>query len=235
MNESTPSMPETPEPVPPTPPSTPPSKPKSSKMMIIAAAVVGAIVIVGGVAFGLGWLHMPAQKAALQEDQFKGVTIPELGVKIADPDNRGLNIFYDDSDKAQCEANKNYLVQNACDNYLKSDTGHCKDANLNDGFSCGYYLYDNTTYDASAATSPTDTHADKYYKCGSDLTIYEITSDKKTADTDTTADVQVGDRTISLWAHTSHKDSGCDDATSSAATAAIKNLLQYVKANLSAQ
>lgn len=186
----------------------------------------------------IGWLVWDKNKnpTSTQSNSTsnKSLEIPELGVKIADPENRGLAIFYDDkTEKANCAANKNYYANNVCDNYLMST--HCEDMNIEDGTTCRYYIYDNTTYNPASLTSTNPTEYAKYFKCDSDFTIYETSAQyaNKTS-SDYSATVKVGDKYISVWAHGPHMETTCDAASAANADTEIKSLLQYVKSNISA-
>lgn len=187
----------------------------------------------------IGWLVWSRQNTTDNKtqdatgSQFKSVEIPELGVKIADPENRGLKIYYDDSGKANCEANEDYYADNGCSSYLNST--HCEDMNVDDGYVCSYYIYDNTTYNPASNTSSNAAEFAKYYQCDSDLTIYESSPKYDNRErSDFTALVKIGDKSISLWAHGSQLGSTCDDTSATRTDTYMKNLVQYVKNNTSA-
>ncbi len=191
------------------------------------------VILLLGLAGVIGWLvwskNSTTQSAT---SQTKSIEIPEIGVKIADPENRGLAVFYDDSAKQPCLTNKNYYANNGCDMYLNST--HCTDTNLTDGSVCSYYIYDNTTYKPGSNTSENAATYAKYFQCDSDLTIYEGNpTNNYDSGSGMTGSVKVGNKVIALWAHGNVKGS-CDDTTSSATDAYMKDLLKYVKANVSA-
>lgn len=210
-------------------------KTKQSGFSVVEVLLVLLVVALVGVIGWLVWSKNSSPTSSRSNNTgTKSLEIPELGVKIADPENRGLAIFYDDQDaKANCTANKNYYSNNACDNYLMST--HCEDMNVEDSASCIYFIYDNTTYNAASNTSVNPTEYAKYFKCDSDFTIYETSAESAgQAQTDFSTTVKVGDKYIGLWAHGPHMDSTCDEASAASASAEVKSLLQYVKNNVSA-
>lgn len=224
---------------------TPPSQPtralppKQPRWMIALIAALVVIVVGSGVVGGVMlFSHNDGQKAANTNTQTTTATtveIPEIGIKITDPENRGLAIFYDDNGKEQCQTNKNYYANNGCNNYLNSTTGHCQDMNLNDAGICTYYIYDHTTYTPGVNTNINAANAARYFQCDSDLTIYQVSaSDNRPSDTDLTATVKVGDKSIALWAHGPTGDTSCDKTTAQSTRDYMKDLVQYVKSNLSA-
>lgn len=210
-------------------------KTRQSGFSVVEVLLVLLVVALVGV---IGWLVWSKNSSPTSTQSnntaAKSVEIPELHIKIADPENRGLAVFYNDTGaKANCAANRNYYANNVCDNYLMST--RCEDMNVEDGTTCSYYIYDNTTYNPASASSVNPTEWAKYFKCDSDLTIYATSAqyaDK--APTDLSATVKVGDKYISVWAHEPGIHSTCDEASAASAAAEIKNLLQYVKSNVSA-
>lgn len=208
----------------------------TKKQSGFSAVEVILVVLVLGLVGVIGWLVWSKNSAPTNTQsstQTKSVEIPEIGVKIADPENRGLAVYYDDSAKEPCLTNKDYYVNNGCNKYLTST--HCKDDDLTDGSACMYYIYDNTTYKPGSNTSENAAAFAKYFQCDSDLVIYQTKSeDANQAATDYTATFDVDGKTIALWGHGTILDSSCNDADSAKTDAYIKDLLQYVKKNTSA-
>lgn len=217
------------------PPSQPGQEPKHTppKWLLILIAVLAAVALVGTAASLIFMNNKPAKTEDLTEGVEASVLeIPELGIQIADPENRGLKVFYDDSAKAQCEMDSNYYAGGACDNYLNSE--HCQDMNTQDDFICSYYIYDDTTYDPDSPSSTNAADYAQYFPCDSSLQIYESSTGNGTEETDYNAFMDVNDKSIALLATPPSGDTTCDEASADSADAYMKDLLQYVKANASA-
>ncbi len=206
----------------------------TTKQRGFSAVEVIVVVLVIALIGGIGWLvwSRNSSPTASPTPQPAAVEIPELGVKITDPENRGIKVFYDDTEKANCLTNENYYPNNRCAAYAGNT--HCVDKDLTDAATCQYFIYDNTTYKPNAVTSTNVAPFAKYYQCDSDLVIYATSPNNIDAQTDFATTVKVNNKSMVLWAHGASIHSTCTDTEAANTDTYMKNFIRYVKENLSA-